>query len=230
MHRNYDIVLCGGPATIPVFSEAFNTPAEKILPLGLPRVDFVADTGATHAETVSRLVQLFPRLADTTKTRVLYAPTFRKHGATGYGAVLAAFDPDRFTLIVKPHDLETAALDSPHVIDATGTEVLELLHVCDAVVTDYSGVAFEAVAADVPVYYYVYDIDAYREEHGLNLDPLAEFGTDASRDVEPLVARIQRGDYDFEASRSFARRFVPSAPHGCTEAIADLVVGHLGGL
>ncbi len=224
MHRNYDIVLCGGPATVPIFSEAFNTPAEKILPLGLPRVDFLADKGAAHRETVARLTERFERLADTTTTRVLYAPTFRKHGATGYDAVLAAFDPELFTLVIKPHDLEAAALDSPHVIDATGTDVLELLHVCDAVVTDYSAVAFEAVAASVPVYFFVYDIDTYQHEHGLNFDPLTRFGPDASRDIAPLVARIGAGHSRPDSAEQFRHSYLPAPDRGCASAIADLVI------
>lgn len=227
MHRNYDIVLCGGPATVPVFSAAFNTPAENVLPLGLPRVDFLADKGAVHTETAERLAAFFPRLADDSKTRVLYAPTFRKRGATGYSAVLAAFDPERFTLIIKPHDLEVASLRSPHIVDATGTDILDLLHVSDVVITDYSGVAFEAAAAGVPVYFYVYDLDTYKADQGLNLDPIATFGDDASTDITPLVARIENGDYDFEASRAFRERFLPADPDSCTATIADLVSDRL---
>jgi CDP-ribitol ribitolphosphotransferase len=224
MHRNYDVVLCGGPSTVPVFSAAFNTPAEKVLPLGLPRVDFLADKGAVHTETTDRLTAFFPRLADDSKRRVLYAPTFRKRGATGYSSVLAAFDPERFTLIVKPHDLEVAALDSPHIVDATGTDILDLLHICDAVITDYSGVAFEAAAADVPTYYYVYDLDAYKADQGLNLDPLAQFGEDASRDIAPLVERIAAGRRDTAASERFRFDFVPACESKCTNTIAELVL------
>ncbi len=223
MHRNYDVVLCGGPATVPVFAAAFNTPAENVLPLGLPRVDFLAAKGAAHATAVDRLTMQFPLLADTSKHRVLYAPTFRKNGDTGYAAVLAAFDPARFTLIVKPHDLEVASLDSPHVVDATGTDVLELLHVCDAVVTDYSGVAFEAAAAGVPVYYYVYDLDAYAADQGLNLDPLQRFAQDACERIEPLVARMAAGQHDATPAREFRTDFLPATGAHCTETIAQLV-------
>ena len=39
MHKNYDLVTCTSSVTAKIYSEAFNTPVEKIQVLGMPRVD-----------------------------------------------------------------------------------------------------------------------------------------------------------------------------------------------
>jgi CDP-ribitol ribitolphosphotransferase len=228
MHCNYDLVLCGGEGAIPAFSEAFGVDPSRVMPLGLPRVDFLSERGEEHDAVLARLTTLLPGLNETSKPRVLYAPTFRRHGATGYAAVTEAFDAERFTLVVKPHDLEAGAVHGSHAIDASGVDVLDLLHACDAVVTDYSAVAFEAAAAEVPVYFYVFDIDEYEQAHGLNLDPIAEFGADASRDAGALAERIAAGTHDAGTSTALTTRFLPADRHGCTRSIAELCVAKVG--
>ena len=42
-----------------------------------------------------------------------------------------------------------------------------------------------------------------------------------------MVARIGSGDYDSEASASFAANFLPADSGGCTNSIADLVMERL---
>lgn len=225
MHRNYDVVVCGGPATIPLFAEAFRVDPRIVLPLGLPRVDYLRDgASAGPDDPVAReLITRFPRLADTTRTRVLYAPTFRKNGARGFSAMAEAFGPERFTLVCKPHDLESVLLDRDNVVDAAGTDVLDLLRVCDAVVTDYSGVAFEACAAGLPVYFYLFDIEEYKARHGLNIDPREVLPAACFDDAALLAEAIADGAYDAAALALFGERYVTVPQGGCTAALARIV-------
>jgi CDP-ribitol ribitolphosphotransferase / teichoic acid ribitol-phosphate polymerase len=228
MHRNYDVVLCGGPGSVASFSEALDVDPASVLPLGLPRVDYLREAAARkEPASIARLRERYPRLADGSKRVVLYAPTFRWHGRSAFAEVIGAFGGSAFTLIVKPHDLESAALAGEHVVDATGTDVLDLLTLCDVVVTDYSAVAFEAACVEKPVYYFVYDIDEYRSGRGLNIDPLVEMPSVSSTRIEDLVGAITRLDYDPQMARTFRERYVPSRAHCSTASIADLVFEHL---
>ncbi len=229
MHRNYDIVLCGSPAWVPAFAEAFGVEQPAVLPLGLPRVDYLVASAAaladgSHPEPLQRLVARFPRLADATKTIVLYAPTFRKDSEGAYSAVADAFSDDRFTLVVKPHDLETAMLEGANVIDATGVDVVDLILLADVVITDYSAVAMEVCSAGRPLYFYVYDIDDYSAAHGLNLNPLTDVAEMSSRDIGAIAARVGAHDYNAESAHSFCERYGPPIDGGCTLRIAELVV------
>ncbi len=230
MHRNYDLVLCGGPATVPVFAEAFGVEPSIVEPLGLPRLDYLyAAAEALRAGSgpipsgIEALRGAFPRLAQPGREVVLYAPTFRQGGADRYRDVAHALADERYTLVVKPHPLESARIEGENVVYAGGVDVLDLLPLCSAVITDYSAVAFEAAAIGVPVYFYVYDIDEFSLRHGLNIDPLAEMPQVSSRDVGELAQRIADGDTHPEATRRLREGYASAAP-GCADRIAGRII------
>lgn len=236
MHENYDFVLCGGPGSIPAFAEAFGVPEASVLPLGLPRADFLRERAAAAGDAgrdvestaIAGLRRRFPRLDDDSKTRVLYAPTYRRGRDSVFDDVVAAFAGERFTLIVKPHDLERTAAAGEHVVDASGVDALELLVVADAVVTDYSAIAFEACVVDKPLFFYVHDIEEYRTAVGLNIDPLRELGSVTSTDIRRIAELVARGGEPAEEVRAFASRYLSLPEGGCTAAIAALVVARVG--
>jgi len=228
MHRNYDLVLCGGPGTVPFFAEAFGVEPGIVAPLGLPRIDYLLagakarDEGRTAAAVLG-LREAFPVLAEAQRTVVLYAPTFRKSGPGRYRDVTARFSGQRYTLIVKPHPLDTATISGDNVVDASGVDILDVLPICSAVITDYSAVAFEAAAIDVPVFFWVYDIDEYVRDCGLNIDPLTEMPQTASRSIGELADRIEAGEMHSDVTRMLKDRYA-SAPAGCAARIADRII------
>jgi len=231
MHANYDAVLCGGPGSVAAFAEAFAVEPDKVQPLGLPRVDFLlAHAGDSIAQSDSAQLRLLaernPRLTESGRTVVLYAPTFRNGGSTDLGPVIEAFAGEQWTLVVKPHDLEQASLLAEHVVLASGIDIARLLPICDVLITDYSAVAFEALVLGKPVYFWVYDIDDYRESHGLNIDPLVELPESSSREIVDIARRIAQGHYDTRAARRFAELYVPQSA-SCTRRIVELIAAGL---
>lgn len=232
MHRNYDVVLCGGPGSIPAFAEAFGVAESAVRPLGLPRVDYLLERStATDGEppAIVDLRRRFPRLDETGRVRVLYAPTFRRGRTSAFDGVVHAFDDERFTLIVKPHDLEPGVASGAHVVDASGVDALDLLLLADVVITDYSAIAFEASVIEKPIYFYVPDIDGYRESHGLNIEPLEDMADVASTDIVDIVRMVAKPAGADSLSRAFRERYVVMLKGGCTAAISDLVSGALHG-
>jgi CDP-ribitol ribitolphosphotransferase len=234
MHRNYDVVLCGGPGSVETFAAAFDVDPHVVLPLGLPRVDYLRDATSARSSsdpvpTVAALHARYPRLADGSKTVVLYVPTFRHHGGDAFRNVIDAFASENFTLVVKPHDLDSATVPEAHVVDATGVEVLDLLPICDVVVTDYSAVAFEASCIDKPVYFYVHDIEEYQAAQGLNINPIEALPSVSSTRIEDLVSRIAELDYNAEVAKAFLEDFAPAKNVVCTSEIANLILLHLRG-
>jgi CDP-ribitol ribitolphosphotransferase / teichoic acid ribitol-phosphate polymerase len=232
MHRNYDVVLCAGPATVPVFAEAFGVDPSVVRPTGLPRVDYLRahadDARVTPVPpVVAAMRRAFPVLDERERTVVLYAPTFRRDGGERYRDVAERFFGARYTLIIKPHPLEAARVEGPEVVNAGEIDILDLLPLCDVVITDYSAVAFEACVLDLPVFFWVYDIDEYVRAHGLNIDVLAEMPQVSSRDLEELAGRIDARDRYPEVTRMLKDRYA-SAPAGCTGRIADLIFEAIG--
>ncbi len=234
MHRNYDLVVCSGSATVPLFAEAFGVDRSIVLPLGMPRIDYLR----AHAQEatadpvppgVAALRSRFAVLADPARTVVLYAPTCRRAGGGRYQEVIERFSGPGYALIVKPHPLETASVDGPHVVQAGGVDILDLLPLCDVVITDYSAVAFEACVLGLPVFFWVYDIDQYEAAHGLNIDPLVEWPQVSSRDLGVLADRIEGGVRYPDVTRALAERYVSAAP-GCTGRIAQAILDRVNGV
>ncbi len=101
----------------------------------------------------------------------------------------------------------------------------------DAIVTDYSGVAVEAAAAGVACYYYIYDVDEYASQRGLNVDLREEVvGKYAFIDADTLAAQADfAGDdhpcYDYRALSSFAGKYIEIPLAGNTERLAAFIAG-----
>ncbi len=128
-------------------------------------------------------------LASPSRTTVLYAPTYRRNRPDRYQDVLDRFDDPRYALVIKPHPLVESNVAGENVVNASGVDVLDLLPLCDAVITDYSAVAFEAAVLDKPIYFFLYDFEEYEREHGLNVDLFAEMPGVTSRDLSPIAER-----------------------------------------
>src|SRR5699024_11258678 len=77
VHSNYSKVIVSTKKVIPFFAEAFQMASENILPLGLPRTDFLFDS-EKHYATKKSLYEKFPQLKG--RKLVLFAPTYRGSG------------------------------------------------------------------------------------------------------------------------------------------------------
>lgn len=240
MHRGYDFVIAGMPGAVEAFSEAFDVPREKIVPLGLPRIDYLLSDAfsARRARRFARadkaLADAFPTYPDASSCErtVLYAPTFRKGNADPQWlehAVLAlcgALSGTSTRLVVAEHPLDgvhecARALGTP-VAFMRGVPTIDLLHAVDYVVTDYSTVAFEAGFAGKPTLFYVPDIEEYRVSPGLNIDPLRELPTVSFTDASEL-AEVLLGTrpYDGKAFSAFMDASSQGVREGSITRIAD---------
>lgn len=237
MHANYDWVVAAGPGAVPAYAEAFRCPTERIVPVGLPRMDYLLDAAKdasvklAHAEIVKEA----PFLADGTY-QVLYAPTLRKEpGSEGWlshsvEAMARALAGMPCYLVVSGHPLDSGwdhALTQryPNVRFIEHARSIDLIGLADAVITDYSALAFEAALSHVPVFFYVPDIAAYRTSPGLNIDPLKLFPDCAFKEASNLRTALERQRGDAANSfASFAHGYFDGVGYGSTERIAELIV------
>lgn len=247
MHRGYDAIVAGMPGAVPAFSEAFGVPAEKIWPLGLPRIDYLRSDDfaelrsrrfARAERAVARAFANVPGASEAVRT-VLYAPTFRKGNADpdwlerSVDELRRALAGRDVRLLVAGHPLEsgdehTRSHGAP-VAFIHGVATIDLLHLADYVVSDYSTIAFEAGYAERPVIFYVPDIEEYRRSPGLNIDPLAELPAISFTNAAD-VARVVAGEtpYDSGLFSAFMARNARGVLEGSVERIADALEGVLG--
>ena len=225
MHHGYDYVVCPSEVTAEYYSEAFRVPKEKIVKLGLPRIDYIKKI--THEESEStkeKILSRYPGLKNTNKKIVLYAPTFRRGQMPDVAGLTAALDPEEYNLLVKLHPLYGGGniFFRDHIFYDESFSTYELLAVTDAVVSDYSALVIEATLAEKPLYLYIYDEVEYSKNTGLNMNLEEEaIGKYAFRKATDLVAALKE-PYDLQALQEFRQKYI-QVDENCTKALADFI-------
>lgn len=200
MHKNYDWIVSAGKGAIPAYAEAFGYDRSRILPLGMPRMDYLLDRseGSPRLRNVRLIADEKPWLENDGLLKILYAPTLRKgESYSGWMTKEVKKLSDAFgvydcELIVAGHPLNDACSEvdlgtCSNIRFVEGVQTIDLLEFADCVLTDYSAVAFEAGLLEKPVWFYVPDIEEYRRSPGLNVDPLIEFPNVSFFDPDCLV-------------------------------------------
>ena len=102
MHKNYDYIIAPSEATKKYFSEAFNTPEDKIVKLGLPRLEYISESKYSKSEEI---LKKYPKLKE--KKNILYIPTFRKNNDFNAVEKILEYkiDENKYNLIISLHPL-----------------------------------------------------------------------------------------------------------------------------
>ena len=226
MHHGYDYVICPSDATAEHYSEAFRTPKDKMVKLGLPRIDYIKEV--THGEEAvrakERVLDRYSKLREEGKKTVLYAPTFRRGRMPDVAGIADALDPARYNLLVKLHPLYGGGgkVVRDHIIYDEEFSTYELLAATDAVVSDYSALVIEATLAEKPLYLYTYDEEEYKKSTGLNMDFSAEtIGKYAFKDASDLAKALEES-YNIDALKEFGRKYI-EVDEDCTKKLADFI-------
>lgn len=228
MHKGYDYVLCASDATARFFCEAFRVTADKIVKLGLPRIDFIkrAADGDLRDELLRRITEEYPELGRHGREIIVYAPTFHRGSPVDVQGLASAIDPDKYDLVVKLHPIDNESsehAEGPGIYYDDKFTTFEMLSAADRFISDYSSLVVEATLADIPMYLYVYDEDEYRYTTGLNMNFDEEaIGKYVFRDPESLAAAMEE-PYDYDALAAFRDKYIQADTENCTGQIADFI-------
>lgn len=222
MHKNYDYILCTSEATRRTYVHAFHTPPEKILVKGMPRVDYIQRPAPNIRE---RFLSERPDLRG--KKLMLYLPTFREGIDKGTEQLLHAAAPrEDIALLVKPHPLSTFHVPRGNQTPE-GWSTYDLMKVCDGIITDYSASSLEASLLHKPVYFYLFDYEAYKYNQGLNIDPSMELPSAVSVEASSIMEKIASDQYDYAALERFRSRYIETADRNNTADITDFLLEHI---
>ena len=154
----------------------------------------------------------YPRLKD--KINVLYVPTFRKNQTNSMNEIYKKFDFDKYNLIIKYHPLDKTRMirdsrisSKAVIVRDTNINIYDLYKVADVIITDYSAASLEACLLEKPVYFYLYDIDEYREDPGLNIDLFEEMPWCTSKSFDEIMAWIEEDEYDLDWIRGYKNTY-----------------------
>lgn len=170
--RNYGLVTVSSNYCRKPFAQALNVPLKYVQDLGVSRTDLLFDQDFIQ-NAKSKFYQEHPMAKN--KKIVLWAPTFRGTAANGEIPNLSDFnqlDQDKAKdvyLIVQLHP----KIDRNRYIFNLNTSklsIMELITVCDVLISDYSSVIFEFALLNKPIILYVPDYEDYIKQRGFYLD------------------------------------------------------------
>lgn len=222
IHHNYSWVACSGEDVRAAFSEALNTPIERVIVFNRPEYfELVRLRQELDAQKATGGHSNF----NTQSKRVLFAPTLRKSKHS-------------------PHPFRKLYEGAPHIEQAINGQITwsfhpledglpapgnasQLLQDTNLVVTDYSSIAYEAYLLGKPVIFYIPDYESYEESPGINADPVKLCPSLCARTEEELVELVNKTLEDSSQSLAALEAFAGPAFEGAQDASSDLLLTFL---
>lgn len=220
MHANYDYILSGSEGMNEFFSEAFNTPIEKVLAIGTPTVDSMREID----ENKNKLIfDRYPSMKN--KINILYAPTFRNDRRDNTNELIKYIDFDKCNLIVSRHPKVDNTVDNDNVICLNRKEftTADMIKVVDYVITDYSAAMIDSAIANKRILLYLYDYDQYNKDNGVNIDLLKDYPKLSYKDAKDVINVIEKDNYDMNEYKKFQKKYTPSIKGKSSIEILNLI-------
>lgn len=223
MHKNYTYILTSSKISKPFFKEAFNAKEEQMLIMSLPRVDFLQAEEYKN-KVLDKLYVIYPELNNKRKN-ILYCPTQRKEGIILTDEIAKEVNLKKYNFIVKLHDgTEKIYIENNQKLERgknfTG---LELLHVGDYIITDYSAIVYEAAITKKPIYLFAYDYDTYVDDRGFYIDYKKEMPGPICKDFKEIVKMIENNYHEKEKEEEFCNKYV-SNTENVTEKLTNFIL------
>ncbi len=222
MHENYDYIIAGGRAWNPYYCASFNTTEDRLCNIGLPRIDYLLETAEANRQKV---LAAYPKMKE--KQVILYAPTFRRGIDLKWEPLLDEIDFSKNLLVIKGHPNQAIDCDHEGVLLCPEFKSVELLAVCDYLITDYSAIAVEGAILNKKTYYYLYDYEEYTEKNGINVSPFESMPGCAFKEAKPLIEDLQKGAYNKQALADYREKYLPEELGTSTEKLRDLILEKL---
>ena len=211
----------------PIMADVFEIEENKILPVGLPRIDALFYNHREKLIEELRSKYLGCKL-------ILYMPTFRTVQWTkepfnpfddrfGFSALAlsALLEEKNLVFIYKAHFCDLQCMDSfeKHgrlisISDSDFDELYNFIGQMDILITDYSSIYFDWIVTRKPVVLAPFDFEEYqRSSRELNFDYAQLEGVRANNWGELL--EILRSESYFPASEEAVRKFAEFSDGGC---------------
>ena len=222
MHQGYGYVTAGSQATVPLFAAAFDIPEDRVLPIGMPRIDYLLNE-SMQIKNTQKIRKAFA--LHTEKQVILYAPTFRKRSKIPYQELIQAIDFHKYNLVIKQHTHDKTKVKPQAGVRVVKDEfaAIELLPIADYVITDYSAVAFEAALLEKPLFFWTFDLERYTKRRGFVLEYGREIPGVQNSSAAEIMQAIDNREFDTTRIRTFADRFCAIQDGTCTQRLLSLL-------
>lgn len=229
----YNYMISPSAFTTEVFQSAFKIERQRLIETGYPRNDILSNYQNSDLEAIKAKLNL-----PSNKKVILYAPTWRDNSFNlkGYTFKLKvdfkkwqkALGKD-YIVIFKPHylivndfDLESVK-DFVYFVDPK-EDISSLYLIADILVTDYSSVFFDYAILKRPIYFYMYDLDSYRDElRGFYLDIYHDLPGEVIENEDILVEKISQSEFDYNKLKLFNQRFNNHEDGNASKRVLDIL-------
>lgn len=174
---------------------------------------------------------------DPEKQFVLYAPTWRTRNhfdlKLDFDELISSCG-DKFEYGIRVHQFAAKGFDPMGLNDrvhnfSNGVTMEDLLLVADVVITDYSSLMFDCSAMNLPMLFFVYDLEDYRDNlRGFNLDFVAEAPAPLLRstaEVKDALDNMERITEEYkERYSAFRNKYCRYERGNAAEAVYSQVV------
>jgi len=234
-HRQYTYAITGSEHLRHVYAEAFGIEEEAVIPTGLPRVDWFLDTERRDA-FVSAFRQEHPEL--TGKRVVLFAPTFRgrsiytafyDYSQIDFDGLYEACGDDTVVLfrmhhfvkqpIEIPEQYRDRFFDFTHFADG-----LNLLHVTDVLITDYSSIIYEFSLLDRPMLFFAPDKVNYAATRGFHRDYDDTAPGRVCDTFDEVIDALRTGRFEQEKVAQFRAENFDRIDTGAADRVIDWLI------
>ena len=213
-HKVNTNVLVGSKKLIKVYEEVFGVEREKILPVGMPRLDdFLNEEKIDEFKT--KFYSEYPNLLN--KKIILFAPTFRGGGQKNAYYNYARIDLRRIydfcgndkCFLIKMHpfvikDVEIPKEYADRIFNFRDyPNINDLYYVTDVLITDYSSNYYEYALMKKPMLFYTYDREIYELTRGVHRSVKDNAPGKICDTFDELMYSLENEDYDFEKSVQF---------------------------
>lgn len=223
MHKNYDYIIAPSEATKKYFSEAFNTPEDKIVKLGLPRLEYISESKYSKSEEI---LKKYPKLKE--KKNILYIPTFRKNNDFNAVEKILEYkiDENKYNLIISLHPLDTTPVPEKYLVDKKYSSY-DLIKIADYIITDYSALSIEASVLNKPIFIFLPDIKEYKEETGLNINLKEELSTFTCENFGEIIDKIEKKEYNTKELEKYREKYIEINENKTTENLASFILNNM---
>lgn len=237
-HRSYDYVTVSSTYCKKCHSEGFGISTENVVATGIPRTDVFFDEKYKQSAK-EKFFNEYPHFKG--KKIILFAPTFRGMVKETSFYPTEMFDlntvceklPEDYVFIVKHHPFVKDKQPIPdkykeRIIDLSeDNELNDLLFVTDAIITDYSSLVFEASLLNIPMVFYVFDLEKYVNERDFYFDFKLYAPGRIVYSQEQLINVIKNNDFCTEKIKPFADMFFDYRDGKSTERVVKLIYDNL---
>lgn len=236
-HKMYDYAITGSKRLVEVYSEVFGIPEERILPLGMARLDGFLDEDVIKEKT-DEFYGIHPECKG--KKLILFCPTFR-----GANQKVACYDYDKLDMdaiydfcgdeYIWAFKMHPFVKNPLHIKESQADRIIDLgdyknindlYYVTDIMITDYSSAYFEYALLKRPILFYTYDRVIYENIRGVHKSVKETAPGKVCDSFEELMTALKNKDYEIEKTIKFHdENFGEYDGHAADRIIDTVILG-----